>query len=143
MPMVFELLDLKVLLEMLPEELLLPDNAKTSDYAVFLPPFEILEPMLQRVKGDIPEAVAETICVIFFVDGEVLITECGPAICAVADVLTTYLVTYPEHPSLKKWVKRIADAAKKMRNCDTVTEVPVSQITFMLCGSLKVMTKAA
>jgi hypothetical protein len=77
------------------------------------------------------------------VAGEVLITGCGPAICAVADVLTTYLVTYPEHPSLKKWVKRIADAVRKMRNSDTVTEVPVSQITFMLCRSLTLTTKAA
>ncbi|KAF8233361.1 hypothetical protein L208DRAFT_1377294 [Tricholoma matsutake] len=124
MPMAFEFLDLKVLLKTLPKELPLPDNAETSDYSVSLPPFEILEPVLQCIEGDIPEAVAETIRVTFFVDGEVLITECRPAICAVADVLTTYLATYPKHPSLKKWVKRIADAARKMRNSDTVTEVP-------------------
>jgi hypothetical protein len=79
----FELLDLKALLETLPEELLIPDDALMSPYTVFLLPFEILEHVLQRANGDIPEAITETIHVTFFVDGEVLISECGPAICAV------------------------------------------------------------
>jgi hypothetical protein len=126
----FQLLDLKVLLEALPRELPLPDDARNSDYAEFLPPFEILTPVLQRVGGDVAEAVAETIHVAFFVDGEVAITERGPAVCAVVDVLTTYLEKYPEHPSLKKWVKRIGDVARKMGNCNRDSKLLVSQLHF-------------
>ena len=128
--MAFQLLKLKVLLEALPRELPLPDDTRNSDYAEFLPPFEILTPVLQRIGGDIAEAVAETIHVAFFMDGEVLISECGPAVCAVVDVLTTYLEKYPEHPSLKKWVQRIGDVARKMGNCghDSESELLVSQL---------------
>ena len=113
----FQLLDLKVHLESLPSlsrELPLPDDARNSDYAEFLPPFEILTPVLQRVGGDVAEAVAETIHVAFFMNGKVVITERGPAACAVEDVLMTYLEKYPKHPSLKKWVKRIGDVARQM-----------------------------
>ena len=52
------------------------------------------------------------------------------AVCAVVDVLMTYLEKYPEHPSLKKWVKRIGDVARKMGNCDRDSELLVSQLHF-------------
>jgi hypothetical protein len=107
----FQLLDLKVLLENLPVELPVLD-ADRSDYATFLPPFQIEEPVIQRVGGDIAKAVAETIQVAFVVDGEIMITERGPAVLAVVDVLTVYLEKFPEHPSLKKWVNKISAVAK-------------------------------
>jgi hypothetical protein len=110
----FKLLDLKVLLENLPKELLIPFNPESSDYAESLPPFQPMEPVVQRVGGDIGAAVAETLCVAFIEEGKLVITERGPAICAVVDVLTTYLGKYPEHPRLLKWVKMISDAARKL-----------------------------
>jgi hypothetical protein len=87
MSMTFQLLDLKVLLESLRRELPLPDDTQNSDYAKFLPPFEILTPILQHIGGDVAEAVAETIYVAFFVDGEVVITEHRLVICTIVDVL--------------------------------------------------------
>jgi hypothetical protein len=71
-----------------------------EDYTTFLPSFTILEPIVECFQGDIAEAVSEMICLTFFVDSEVSITECGPAICAIADVFAMYLQWYPKHPSL-------------------------------------------
>jgi hypothetical protein len=127
MTTVYQLLDLKILLENLPDELPIANPAVASDYATFLPPFEIMDPVIQCVGGDIAEAVAETIQVTFTGDREISITERGPAVCAVVDVLTTYLDKFPEHPSLTKWVKKISDAAKKTVGHHMVnTEIPVS-----------------
>ena len=100
-----------------------------------------MTPVLQRIGGDIAEAVAETIHVAFFVDGEVVITEHGPAVCAVVDVLMIYLEKYPKHPSLKKWVKRIGDVARKMGNCDHDSEL-VSPVAFFEVMIIKVTTPA-
>jgi hypothetical protein len=73
-----------------------------------------MEPVVQRVLGDIAAAVAETLRVAFIEDGKLVITERGPAICSVVDVLTTYLGEHSEHPRLMKWVKMISDAARKL-----------------------------
>jgi hypothetical protein len=110
----FKLLDLKVLLENLPEELPILINPEQSEYAEFLPLFQPMEPVVQHVNGDMGAAVAAMLGVAFIEDGKVVITERGPAICAVVDVLTTYLSEYPEHPMLLKWVKMISDAARKL-----------------------------
>ena len=64
------------------------------------------------MNGDVVRALSEELWSIFVVDGvhgELLISEHGPCICAVIDVLRKYLSEHPKipnHPILHKWVTR-------------------------------------
>jgi hypothetical protein len=78
--------------------------------------FEIHGAVLQRTNGDVIRALSESLWSIFFADGELLISERGPCICAVVDVLRKYLSEHPNNPILHKWVRDIGDAARKVYN---------------------------
>ena len=73
--------------------------------------FEIHGAVLQRTNGDVIRALSKSLWSIFFADGELLISERGPCICAVVDVLRKYLSKHPNNPILHKWVRDIGDAA--------------------------------
>ena len=97
------------------------ESTESTDYP-FLS-FEIRDAVLQRTNGDVVHALSEELRSIFVEDGlhgELLISERGPCICAVIDVLRKYLSEHPNHPILHKWVRDIADAARKVYNLYSV-----------------------
>jgi hypothetical protein len=61
-------------------------------------------------------ALSKSLWSIFFADGELLISEQGPSICAVVDVPGRYLAEHPTSPVLHQWVTDIRDAARKVHN---------------------------
>lgn len=102
---------LRELLTNLPHTLPCPSE-DNSDYP-FLS-FRINDAVLQRTNGDVARAVSESLWSIFFADGELLILERGPSICAVVDVLGKYLSEYPNSPTLHQWVRDIGNAARNV-----------------------------
>jgi hypothetical protein len=104
-----ELDNLRDLLTDLPHALPCPSE-RDSDYP-FLS-FELDDAVLQYTNGDVARAVGQMLWSIFIVDGELLICERGPSICAVVDVLRKYISEYPNSDTLRKWVSDIGNAAK-------------------------------
>src|SRR6267154_3020719 len=92
------------LLTNLPHALPCPSE-RDSDYP-FLS-FELDNAVLQCTNGDVVHAVSKLLWAIFVADGELLISERGPSICAVVDVLGKYLSEYPNSSALRRWVSDI------------------------------------
>jgi hypothetical protein len=92
-----ELDTLRELLTNLPHAL--PHRYEENSEYPFLS-FEIRSAVLQRTNGDVVRALSESLWSIFFADGELLIFERGPSICAVVDVLGRYLAEHPTSPVL-------------------------------------------
>ena len=103
--------NLKTLLDNLPHSLPIRE-ANESHYAELIW-WELSDAVFQRVGGDEALAVGQNLQSIFVQDWEVVITECGPAVCAVVDILSEYLRKYPDHPELMLWIKKISHAAKE------------------------------
>lgn len=106
-----ELQDLRELLENLPDALPAP-LVNNSEY--LLTSFTLDPATVSRMKGDVPSAVCETFRALFVEDGKIYLDERGESICAVTDVLAKYLVAYPEHQGLLKWVKQLKEAAQEV-----------------------------
>jgi hypothetical protein len=113
-----ELNNLRKLLTNLPHALPCPSEGD-SDYPLLS--FELNDAVLQRTNGDVVRAVSETLWAIFVADREFLISERGPSICAVVDVLGKYLSEYPNSSTLRKWVSNIGNAAKKVYKSHGIT----------------------
>jgi hypothetical protein len=63
--------------------------------------------VLERTSGDKVQAVHEILGTIFVQDGQMVINECSPTVCAVVDMLHKYLQKYPGDPQLEQWIERI------------------------------------
>ena len=118
-----ELDDLRELLTNLPHTLPCPSE-DDSEYP-FLS-FELNDAVLQCTNGDVVRAVSQSLWAIFIADGEFLISEHGPSICAVVDVLGKYLSEYPNSTILQKWVSDIGNAAKKLYKSHGIMVTSVS-----------------
>jgi hypothetical protein len=104
--------DLHLLLENLPHMLPLLPLPEESDYAKLILPFELSLPVLQRTQGNKITALLETLASIFCQDGEVIISEHGEPLLAVANILEVYLLKYPNDCVLLNWVGILSQACK-------------------------------
>jgi len=111
-----KLQDLKVLLEHLPDTCYTATTPSLSHFSQFFPgeTFEPHEDILDLCNGDVVEAVSQELSEVFIEDGNLVLEERGPAVSAIADVLSVYLKKYPEHLILIEWVDRISGLAKKV-----------------------------
>ncbi len=107
-----QLLFLKKLLLNLPNSLPSPSVANSEFRA--LTAFELDPNVLKRTQGDELLAVSESLAAIFIADGHVLISERGTAVCAVVDVLGSYLEKFLDSPQIVNWIATLTRAARQL-----------------------------
>jgi hypothetical protein len=127
---------LRILLAHLPSALPIPAIGY-SDYHQLVE-FQIDPAVLRRTSGNVVRAVCESLHAIFADDGKIIITERGPEIRAVTEVLTKYLSDYPRNPALEKWVKIVTEAAEKVYND---YRVPVRHSFFTITEVMFIMAQ--
>jgi len=99
---------LKSLFDLLPDTFPSP-QLSDSEFSR-LDPFELEPNLLTRTEGDVPEAVSQHLHAIFYADGEIRITERGPVVSTVVQVLKTYLQEFPHNRKLLQWREHLIKA---------------------------------
>ena len=99
---------LKTLFDILPDTF--PSPRLSDSESSRIVPFWLEPNLLKRTDGDIPKAVSQHLHAIFYADGEICITERGPVVSTVVQVLKTYLQQFPFHQQLLRWPERLIKA---------------------------------
>jgi hypothetical protein len=96
---------LQHLLSHLPSSLPCPDPEDLEYSELIALGLNINPRVLERTSGDEVQAVHEILGTIFVQDGQMVINEHGPTVCAVVDVLHKYLQKYLGDPQLEQWIE--------------------------------------